>query len=305
MTDTDITVAITGPTRGLGLHAARALAARAPDAPLLLLGRDAGELAARQAELRRRDVRTVRLDLADLASVHDAIAEIRTLVTDGVVPRLGALVLNAGVQVSGRERSTSQGIELTFGVNVVAQHALVVGMLDLLADDAHVVLVGSGTHFTDRSEVLVPHPRWADPTELAEPGGGDADRAGQRAYATSKLAVVHLAHELHRRHGDQIRTNVYDPGLMPGTGLARDLSALRRLLWFHVLPRLRLPGTSTPERSGAELADLALGRSHPDLRNGYVDIDRVADPSPESFDVTRERRLWEVCLELGERPAPV
>jgi NAD(P)-dependent dehydrogenase (short-subunit alcohol dehydrogenase family) len=295
---------LTGPTGGLGSATAEALAARAPDAPLLLLGRDERALAGRAADLRARDVRPIHLDLASTTSVHEAADEIRSLVDSGEVPPLGAVVLNAGVQAGGREHRTAQGLELTFGVNVVAQHALVCAVLDVLAHDAHVVLVGSGTHHRDRSELLVPHPRWEDPAELARPGGGDADRAGQRAYATSKLAVVHLAHELHRRCGDRIRVNVYDPGLMPGTGLARDLNRLRRLLWFRVLPHLHLPGTSTPARSAGELADLALGLRHPDLRNGYVDIDRVVEPSPESFDETRERRLWEVCEHLGRRPAP-
>jgi NAD(P)-dependent dehydrogenase (short-subunit alcohol dehydrogenase family) len=271
---------------------------------LVLLGRDERALARRADDLRPRDVRPIRLDLASMTSVHEAIDEVRSLIHSGEVPPLGALVLNAGVQVGGGERRTAEGLELTFGVNVVAQLALVCGMLELVTDDGHVVLVGSGTHHRNRSELLVPHPRWDDPAELARPGGGDADRVGQRAYATSKLAVLHLAHELHRRCGDRIRVNVYDPGLMPGTGLARDLSGLRRLLWFHVLPLLHLPGTSTPARSASELADLALGLRHQDLRNGYVDIDRVADPSPESFDAARERRLWEVCEQLAQRPAP-
>lgn len=293
---------MTGTTRGLGARAAEALAERRPHLALLLLGRDDEALTAQAATLDIRPVRPIHLDLASLDSVHAAAEQVRLLVHAGEIPPLGTLVLNAGLQAGDRTRRTPDGLELTFGVNVVAQHALITGLLDVLADGSHVILVGSGTHSADRSELLVAHPRWDDPLHLAT-GSDDDDvtaRAGQRAYATSKLAVVHLAHQLHRRHGDRIRVNVYDPGLMAGTGLARHLTGIRRFAWFHVMPRLRLPGMSTPERSGSVLADLALGRTFPDLRNGYVDIDRVAEPSPESWNPEREARLWTVCEQLGK-----
>ena len=296
-----MTTAVTGSTRGLGAEATKALAERRPTSPLLLLGRDEDALTAQAAALDVPQVRPVHLDMASLDSVHAAAEKVRSLVHAGEIAPLGTLVLNAGLQAGDRTRRTADGLELAFGVNVVAQYALVTRLLDVLADDSHVILVGSGTHHTARSELLVAHPRWDDPLHLAT--GSDADddtaRAGQRAYATSKLAVVHLAHELHRRHGDRIRFNVHDPGLMAGTGLARHLTGIRRFAWFQVMPRLRLPGMSTPERSGSVLADLALGRALPDLRNGYVDIDRVAEPSPESWDPEREARLWEVCQQLA------
>ena len=296
-----MTIAVTGSTRGLGARATEALVDRRPAAPLLLLGRDVAALTAQVATLAVPHVRPVHLDLASLDSVHAAAEEVRSLVHAGAIAPLGALVLNAGLQAGDRTGRTADGLELAFGVNVVAQYVLITRLLDVLADGSHVILVGSGTHDNDRSELLVAHPRWDDPRHLATGSDEDDDtaRAGQRAYATSKLAVVHLAHELHRRHGDRIRVNVHDPGLMPGTGLARHLTGVRRFAWFQVMPRLRLPGMSTPERSGSVLADLALGRAFPDLRNGYVDIDRVTEPSPESWDPAREARLWEVCQQLA------
>jgi hypothetical protein len=76
------------------------------------------------------------------------------------------------------------------------------------------------------------------------------------------------------------------------------MSVLRRLLWNRVMPHLRLPGSSTPVRSGRVLADLVLGTRFADLRGGYVDIDVVSEASPESHDPAREARLWAVCDEL-------
>jgi hypothetical protein len=33
--------------------------------------------------------------------------------------------------------------------------------------------------------------------------------------------------------------NAYDPGLMPGTGLARDYSGFQRFVWRFLFPLLR------------------------------------------------------------------
>jgi NAD(P)-dependent dehydrogenase (short-subunit alcohol dehydrogenase family) len=296
------TVLLTGPTRGLGRATCEALVRTTPGLRLVLLGRPGPLLTevAAEAVAGGARVEVVPVDLASLASVRTGAAAVRDLVAAGAVGPLDALIANAGIQTGDATGRTADGIELTFGVNVVAQHLLVRELLEVLAPGGHVVLLGSGTHSTDRSARLVAHPRWADPAELARPGR-ETDAAlpvaGQRAYATSKLAVVHLCHELARRC-PQRRFTVYDPGLMPGTGLARDMGPLRRFAWHRVMPYLPLPGTSTPARSGAVLADLALGRVLPQVRGGYVDVDRETPSSPESHDPAREARLWEVCEAL-------
>jgi NAD(P)-dependent dehydrogenase (short-subunit alcohol dehydrogenase family) len=312
MTATDITgtTVVTGPTRGLGRALVPVLAAARPSAVLVLLGRpgpalDAAAGAATRAGAR---VRTVPCDLASLAQVRAAAATVRDAVTAGELPPVTALVSNAGVQTADRRQVTADGHELTFGVNVLAPHVLVEGLRPAMADGAHVVLLGSGTHFGDRSMGLVDPPRWEDPRDLARPDGPDGDpRAGSRAYATSKLAVVYQAHEWDRRHGEgapALRVNVYDPGLMPGTGLARRRTAVERFAWAWLLPVLRvLPRVTTPRRSARALADLVLGRTHAGLRGGYVVIGRVEQPSAASFDPVREDELWRACAELTGVPS--
>lgn len=254
-------------------------------------------------ELRRqvRSVHVVGVDFTELAQVARAADRVVDLVDRGEVGAIDGLVLNAGIQTVDRLHETVDGLELTFGVNAVAPFLLTRSLEDRLAPRASVVLVGSGTHVTDRSTRLVAHPRWEDPADLARAGLGPDPAsavAGQRAYATSKLAVNHLCHEFDRRAGDRWRCNVHDPGLMPGTGLARDMNRFRRFMWHRVMPHLPIPGTSTPRRSGAVLAEMALSTRFPDLRAGYVDIDQVRRASPESYDIDREARLWEVLESL-------
>ena len=308
MTDSDIipsspTVVVTGPTRGLGLETCRAIAEHSPGAHVVLLGRAGSAMDAVASEMRDRvrSVATAAVDFADLSQVRAVARQVRDMIDDGTCGMIDGLVLNAGIQTVDRLQHTVDGVELTFGVNVVAPFLLTRELTDCLAPDASVVLVGSGTHFTDRSTRLVAHPRWEDPADLAQAGlGADASSkvAGQRAYATSKLAVNHLCHELDRRSGGRWRCNVHDPGLMPGTGLARDMNGLRRFAWHHLLAHLPIPGMSTPQRSGAVLAEMALGLRFAELRAGYVDIDRVTRASDESYDPAREARLWEVLEAL-------
>lgn len=310
MTVTDMTgtVVVTGPTRGLGRALVPRLAAAAPAVTLVLVGRPGPALeAAAEAAARARRVLTVPCDLASLAQVRAAAATVRDAVASGDLPPVVALVSNAGVQTADRRRTTADGFELTFGVNVLAPHVLVELLRPALPDGAHVVLLGSGTHYGDRSMGLVDPPRWDDPHVLARSDGPGGDpRAGSRAYATSKLAVLYQAHEWDRRYGSgspALRVNVYDPGLMPGTGLARARSPFERFAWSWLLPTLRvLPRVTTPRRSARALADLVLGRTHPGLRAGYVVLEELAEASDESFDADREGELWRVCAELTGVP---
>jgi NAD(P)-dependent dehydrogenase (short-subunit alcohol dehydrogenase family) len=294
-------VLVTGPTRGLGRVLVDELARRG--APLVLLGRDP---AVRQvaAEV---GARAVAVDLADLDVTRRAADDVAARVRAGEWPALTGVVLNAGLQTTDRRHRSADGHELTFAVNVLAQHLLLSRLAPALAPGAHVVLVGSGTHYGDRSMGLVAPPRWEDPADLARPDLGDdagLPVAGQRAYATSKLAVVLLAHGWQRRLGDRARVNVYDPGLMPGTGLARDLRPWQRWAWRRVMPVLRvLPGVTTPTTSARHLADLTLGAAHPALRGGYVAIGRVERSSDASYDRAREDRLLAVADELTAAPS--
>jgi nucleoside-diphosphate-sugar epimerase len=295
-------VVITGPTRGLGLATALDLARLAPDTVLLMLGREGSALDAAVAQVRAagaRDAVAIPLDQASRAAIRVAAERTRRIVRDRQLA-VTALVANVGIQIMGTTATTPDGFEQTFGVNVLGTHLLVRLLEPVLADGARVVLVGSGTAEDRRRDGLVPVPRWADPMTLAYPRQSDEapTKAGRRAYATSKLATLYLAHALSRRSAGRFTVDVYDPGMLPGTGLARQASLADRIAWRAMAPLARwIPGSSTPARSGRVLAELALGRRG---ANGdrYLSIDRDIDPTPTAFDEHREERLWEVAEQL-------
>jgi hypothetical protein len=91
---------------------------------------------------------------------------------------------------------------------------------------------------------------WADPVELARPAAGEQApgmTASGVAYSNTKLAILYYAHELQRHAGTAINVSVFEPGWMPGTALGRGAPAA-----FQAMGRAlgRLPGVSTPQRSG-------------------------------------------------------
>ncbi len=278
------TVLITGATRGLGLQAARALAAT-PGWRVILAVRDMGEGARVAAQL-GGDTDVVGLDLASLASIHRAAEEIRRRHAP-----LDGLVLNAGLQVTRADRATEDGFELTFGVNHLGHFLLTALCTEALAPGARVVVVASGTHFgTFRKSGPYPAPRWRPVDELARPDGG----SGQVAYATSKLANVLFAYEAARRLEGRATVNAYDPGLMPSTGLARDYPPRLQRLYAALAPAIErlMPGASTPAASGAALARLVTDPALAGVTGTYVEVGRPTRSSPASYDRATAEDLW-------------
>ncbi len=307
MAATDITpplVLLTGPTRGLGADVAVALARRR--ARLLLLGRDREGLRCIETDARNAgatEVKTFVVDMSSFASIRAAAHDVRADNTEHQRGPIGVVIANAGVQMSSRSTATTDGIETTFGVNVVANHLLLQELNSTLAAEAHVVVVGSGTHFGDPiTRTMVAAPKWDDPKALATPlpKADDSLRAAQCAYSTSKLGVNYLVHELNRRWAEPMRANIYDPGLMPATGLARDLPPLKQWAWNHILPALKvLPGITSTSNSAERLVRLALGEEHPGARNAYIEIGKMSKASDASNDPARERALWDYCVQVG------
>ncbi len=281
------TAIVTGANAGLGRETARALLAR--NWHVVLACRDP-ERGARAAD----DIGGGEVLPLDLASLDDVRAFPGRL--DGAPPPpLRALVANAGIQATDDGQATRDGFELAFGVNHLAHFLLVELLRPRLAPPARIVLVSSGTHFGTLRQSLGYRPRWRAPDELARPAADPRPgESGRIAYATSKLAAVHHVHELARRLPPGITANAFDPGLMPGTGLARDFPAPLQAAWHRLLPRLvpLLPFATTPQASGEALAALAADPAWEGVSGAYVQRRRAIRSSPESYDAAREAELW-------------
>lgn len=293
------TIVMTGASRGIGRVAAERILRESPDVHLLVVAREAA--AARlPAELGTggRAVSCVPADLGSLASVASAAREIRSLLDRGDLPPLRGVVGNAGVQYTNALTEGADGFEATFTVNVLACHLLVRLLQDRLVPPARVVITSSDTHFGDlrHNLGLVPGPVWQSPDILARTGVFPRPRstaAGRTAYATSKLAQIYLVHEYARRLPAEVDVIAYNPGLVPGTGIARNADPVTRFAMRRVMPAMTLtPLATSLSAAGGHLADLVLGTTRAPT-GSYVDRGQVIRSSGESYNPQRERELWD------------
>ena len=286
------TVVITGASAGLGLECARAMLIEDPSWHVVLAVRDPARGTAAVAELDEPNRCTVlQMDLASLRSVRGVVQGLRA----AELPPVHALVCNAGIQVVSGAEATDNGVEMTFGVNHLGHFALVHGFLDHLARPARIVVVSSGTH-DPAKHTGMPEPRYTSAAELARPDDCGTAEDGRRAYTTSKLCNLLFSYELDRRlgHGEQgVTVNAFDPGLMPGSGLARDYPPLQRLAWRYLLPALRvLPGVRSTRTSGRYLAALVSDARYNGITGEYFDGGKPIRSSADSCDRGKALDLW-------------
>lgn len=259
------TFLITGATSGLGLHVARHLADQGRHHLILPMRHQAQRGPALSTALQRRGARSVLTPELDLASLHDVSRFLREFAPEhGLVPIHGVL-LNAGVQSAQKLSYTVDGLETTFAVNHLAQLMLIQGLMKHLAPRGVVGWTASGTHDPCELMARLSGFRGARYTSAQALARGEYEaslceaQVCRDAYATSKLCNIVTAKAFAQTWAETAwRFFSFDPGMMPGTGLAREHGTLTRWMWTHVLPRLvrALPGTNPPAASAAVLSRL-------------------------------------------------
>ncbi|MFE2945163.1 SDR family NAD(P)-dependent oxidoreductase [Streptomyces sp. NPDC059255] len=296
------TLLMTGATSGIGREAAGELLRRDPQLHLVMLARGAtGHATLKELRAIRSDVTLVETDLASMASIRAAVETVRRRLEKGDLPPLGGIAGNAGVSFGDARRSTADGYETTFAVNVLANHLLVAELAPSLAAPARIVITVSDAHFGDlKHGGGLFKLRWADPDVLARPGAfprPGASSAGRSAYATSKLAAIYLVHEWARRLPGGLDIVAHNPALVPGTGLSRDGGLARIFMRYVTRPLAATPLLDSAPAAGRKLADVILGKVTAPT-GSYIDRTRAVRSSEESYDPDRERALWEYAERL-------
>lgn len=300
-------IVITGGQIGLGYEAARVIAKEGPNSLVIISSRSAGEEAADAINkaLRQSNVKYLRLDLSSL----DAVRKFADQVIANGLP-ISALVLNAGIQLPNGVSYTTDGLETTFGVNHVG-HALLLHLLQPhLSSNARVVITSSGTHDPAEKSGL-PDAKYVTAGLLAHPDEATMKYSGRQRYATSKLCNVLWMYALDRQRtstSSQFTVTAFDPGLMPGTGLARDASAVEKFLWHYILPniipllrRILSPNIHTPQESGRNLARLAVSPAVEGVSGKYFQGQNPINSSKDSYDESKQQDLWNWTAEFVGR----
>ncbi len=260
-----MTIVLTGATSGVGLEAVRNLALD-PATRLIVGARTPDRADALRAAIPSDRLTILPLDTSSLASVQSFCDAAAALARPA---RLRAIACNAGLQILGPPRRSADGYELTFATNYLGHFALVHRLLPMLANGAAIVTTASGTHNPLERMAGIFGFRGALFADAQTVAGGilDATASLQQAaldrYATSKFCDIVFALDMARRiPAARARFIAFDPGLMPGTGLARERSAAERWGWSNVMPALRVFGSkvSSAARSGKAMARLLVDR---------------------------------------------
>jgi NAD(P)-dependent dehydrogenase (short-subunit alcohol dehydrogenase family) len=291
------TIVVTGTTSGLGLALSVKLAAAG--ARLLMTVRNA-ERGATAAEQVRAGIRgsgsaeTIMLDLADLASVADAAADIRHRTGD----RVDVLINNAAVSL-GPHQHTRDGFELQIGTNHLGPAALTWLLMPALRAagsrerPSRVVTTSSLGH---RSGGL----------DLTDLNWQRRRYSPTGAYGASKLANLLFAAELDRRlrqTADPIMSVAAHPGLSQSDLLNNSLA--RRSTWKARL--LVLPDRILSQPVSAGIEPQLLAATGPVRGGDYVgptglfEMRGPAGParrSSKAEDVALARELWQITADL-------
>jgi NAD(P)-dependent dehydrogenase (short-subunit alcohol dehydrogenase family) len=272
------TALLIGATSGIGESMAHQLTAAG--ATLIIAGRDPDKLKRLADTLRSKKtsalVHAVRVDLADLASVAAAAAEIHERTT-----AIHVLIANAGVLYMGNERQlTRDGFEMTVGVNHIGNAALILALEDLVraAAPSRIVVVASEAH------------RRVGDTPLDDLMG-EHDFSGLRAYSRSKLANILFARQLASRlHSAGVTVYSAHPGVVDTpivnafakTAFQRAGLRLVRLLFLK------------PEQAAQGILRVAADPTLKEPSGTYFELGRSNHGSNLSHDPALAQQLWQL-----------
>lgn len=253
-------ILVTGATDGIGLETAKELALQGHE--VVLHGRNE-EKAQRARDAIRHvapsaTLHTAHADLTDPAAIRRVAQDLASR-----LPRLDALVNNAGVYMSER-KLTGEGFETTLAVNYLAPFLLTRLLLPLLKNspEPRVVTVSSIAHQSGR----IPFDNL----------NGERHFDGYHAYANSKLAVALFAAELARRE-QWLASNSLHPGVI-------DTKLLHA--GFDMKGAPVAEGAQTP-------VFLATSPAVKGITGKYFDHCTAIRPSSLAEDEQLARQLWD------------
>lgn len=295
------TAIITGGSKGLGFRTAQYIAQHSWH--VVIANRDAAQGTKAIQALKRLTgnphLHALPLDLSDFDSIKQFVQDYKAL----SLPPLRALINNAGIQYVSPTRYTKQGYEMTFGVNHLGHFLLTHLLLPSMPDQSRIINVASGVHKPEL-KTGVPVPHYTTAYDLAFPQDEphlNWRHLGQVRYSTSKLCNVLFTYQLSeklQKQGKNVQVNAFDPGMMPGTGLADDYPWYLQWVWKNIMPVSTLFSnrSNTPKQSGKVLADWAAHPKYADKNGSYFFVGGEEPSSQESYNKALQDDLWEFSL---------
>jgi len=295
-------IIITGANSGIGFQCALHLAKIAPKEQIILACRN--EKSANEAIAKIKKItghthlKFIPLELSSFQSIKG----FRELILNDENNKIIAIYNNAGIQIIDKTQYTLDGIESTFGVNHLGPFYLTLLLLPFMESHASITFTSSGTHDPFQKTGIAP-PVYKDALSLVNPveTSENPNIVGQRRYSTSKLCNILTVYELQNRLSNTfIRVNAFDPGMVPGTGLARTYSPFLRFIWKNIMPVLTLfqKNTNTPQVSGKNLANLGYAKEYSLFNGKYFEGKKIIKSSEDSYNKEYQLDLWNTSVRL-------
>ncbi len=268
------TVLITGANSGLGAETARVLAMRGAYVIALARTQDKADVAAAALP----NATGVACELSELSSVSECVQLVVALDR-----KIDILICNAGIMALPKLQQTS-GYELQFFTNHMGHFVLVTGLLDILSDDARVIMLSSFGH------------------KLAKRGieldnlSGEHDYSRWRSYGRSKLANLLFAVELAKRfEGSERTANAVHPGVIR-TNLGRHLHPVMNAMYAATGAIY----AKSPEQGAATTCYVATDPGLGAVSGKYFSDSNVAKTSDHGRDAQMARDLWAASEQIAD-----
>ncbi len=279
---------ITGGNAGAGFEATRILLRKG--AKVVMLNRSAERSEAAVAKLKEEfgadaDVSFVRMDLASLASVRTAAAEILETVS-----RIDALICNAAIAQVPEQKLTVDGHESMLGTNHYG-HFLLSGLLFDRTQEANgrIVVVASLGYKMGIRTIQFDDMNW------------DANYHQNRTYSQSKLAQMMFAYELQDRLAaakSGVEVYVCHPGSSRTSLISTSGNLMTRIMFklMSMSPMVQSAEKGAyPEVMCATEGGLEQRALYgPTGRNEWVGPVGKGTLEPFAYDKPTMERLWEL-----------
>jgi len=300
------TVIVTGGNSGIGLAAAKELAATGRwNIVLACRSLEKANMAMDSISNGKENVEARQLDLSDLKSVEKFSREWGNR-------QLDCLALNAGVHTGYRTvpLHSKQGYELTVATNHIGHFHLTELLRKKrgMARTGRIVYVASSLHYGKPGTSMLGELKGLEmgfkaPTFSMVSG---APFNSDQAYKDSKLCNVMTTLELSRRlkqEKSQVTCTCMSPGLIPTTGLFREYNPY--FVWIFNYFMLNVFKVAVSEEEGgkrlAELIDSDAVEGMTGVyfaRNSKTGKFEEVAPSEEAQDIKKASKLWTLTHKL-------
>jgi NAD(P)-dependent dehydrogenase (short-subunit alcohol dehydrogenase family) len=279
----DKIVLITGATGGIGKAAAIALAKQGFTVVIHGRNRQKTELVCEEIKAATGNDK-IDVIVANLFSLKDVQNMANTFKQK--YNRLDVLVNNAG-GIMGKDReTTTDGVEKTIAINLLAPFLLTELLLNILknSDNGRIINVSSNSHKLNAKP---------DFDDLSLEKGYNP----LRAYGNAKLFLIwitqHLSQTLNQQGIKNITANTLHPGAVATNfGVESNLGAV-----LNFIAKLARPLFKTPEQGADTIVYLATSGEVNNSSGKYFVNRKQANVAKKYYSEKNEKNVWDYCIE--------